>query len=1098
MKKFWKIFGITLGSLLGVIIIAVLVAVYLVFTPARLTPIVRNVAANFITCEHSIGEVELTLFSTFPEVGLQVNGLYIINPMEGAPSDTLLAAPKVVATVNLTKFLRDNDLEVHTLSLDGAEANIFINKDGQTNFAIFPASTDTIQEPDTAAFSLPFDALAVDKFILTAPKIRFVSEQDSIYANIAETVLSAHINNWDDINLQGAIQALSLQIGEEQLADNLQFSMSLPHTGVDLNAMLFTLRHAHVGVNAFILHLNGTASLQDDIAVDMQAAINDWQVVEVLKLVPASYLSLLEGIDIDGGILSLTAQAKGLLNDSTMPIVDATLSLTDAQGAYKEVLPYYLQDIDLQAAAHLDLNDSLASTATIENLYATTGTTSITASGKVSELLADMLCDVKLNLNVHLPDVEYFIQDEGQRTQNTEHRTQDTEHRTQDKEHRTQNTEHRTLDKGRSLQGKMRGTAHAKIRLSDLTAMNLKRGNISGNLQFTGLDVAFDSMFVQSPKAELAFMIPNRSKNTEHRTQNKGQRTKDKGQRTKDKTNWIDATLKMNSLNFQMDDIHANIGESTLALQASDILSSDPVIYANLSLSSSALQAEMDSMAATIQQPALTAYVEYDTKDSTAIPTADVTVAFADLQGHYTDIVAHLAQSDLSAQLSGTRRDKSQPRLKATLHTASVQASMGADMKIDTKQLSLTAQARHNPKGENILLQWNPRLNVDFNEGVVDMASFGERIYIPKIQFDYNNRKANIQESQIILGNSDFALSGEVRNIGRWLRKKGVLEGELNFVSDHTDVNEIMLLVSADSGSEEEVQVQSSSSENSVTADMASVAEPNPFLVPTDVNLTLNTHIKEAVVFDQLARDLGGRLYVQDGILVLEEMGFICNAAKLQLTAMYKTPRRNHIYCGLDYHMIDINVQELVNMIPQIDTMMPMLRSFRGAAEFHLAAETYLNANYDLKTSTTRGACSISGKDLVLLDGETFSQIAKILLFSKKTENKIDSISVEATLFKKEIDIYPFCLSMDNYMAAVGGRHNLDMSFDYHIDLLSPLYIGVDVRGTFDDLQIKPAKVHYAKDFRPIFRREVDTQSAELKQQIKNSLRKNVKTTEED
>ena len=226
---------------------------------------------------------------------------------------------------------------------------------------------------------------------------------------------------------------------------------------------------------------------------------------------------------------------------------------------------------------------------------------------------------------------------------------------------------------------------------------------------------------------------------------------------------------------------------------------------------------------------------------------------------------------------------------------------------------------------------------------------------------------------------------------------------------------------------------------------------------------------------------------------VLAEFGFICYAAKLQLTAIYKTPRRNHIYVGLDYHMMDIDMQELVNMIPQIDTMMPMLRSFRGEGEFHLAAETYVNDKYQLKTSTTRGACSITGKDLVLLDSETFGKISKILLFNRKTENKVDSISAQATLFKKEIDIYPFCITMDKYMAAVGGRHNLDMSFDYHISLLKPLYIGVDVKGTLDDLQIKPAKCKYAQDFRPIIRRDVETQNQTLKKMIDQALKRNVK-----
>ncbi len=1000
MKKFWKIFGITLGSLLGVIILVIVIACYVVFTPARLTPIVRNVAAEFITVEHEIGEVELTFFSTFPQFGLRINGIHVINPIDGAPSDTLLAAPEVLATVDVMEFLQNSNLAVNQLQLLDAQANIYINAEGKTNFDIFPASTDTIAEPDTTAFSLPFNGLVVEDLAFSASKVRFISEQDSINVTLGNTNLVANIKNWDDVNLQGLVQSLSLQIGNETLADNLQFSMNLPHTGVNLDAMLFTLRHANIGVNEFTVNLNGTASLQDDIRIDMMASLQDWQVVDVLKLVPTSYLKMLDGIDINGGSLSLEAQAKGIFNDSSMPIVDATLSLTNAKGAYKEVFPYYLQDIDLQAAAHLDLNDSLASTATIEKLHASTGTTSVTASGKVTELLADMLCDLRLNLNVNLPDVEYFIQDEGQKTK----------------------------DQGRNLQGKLRGTAQAKIRLSELTNMRFNKSTLHANLQLSGLDVAYDSIFAQSPALNVSCQVSGKH----------------------------------------------------------------PMALANLSISSPLLQVTMDSTAAVIQQSNLQAHIEYNLKDSTAIPTAELSLDFADLQGYYTDINAHLLQSGLSAQLTGTRRDKSQPRLKATLTTDGLKANMGTDLKIDTKAFSLTAQARHNPNAENILLQWNPRLNVDFNEGVLEMADFTEKIYIPKIAFDYSNRKANIAQSQIIIGNSDFALTGEVRNIGKWLRNKAVLEGELNFVSEHTDANELMALFSSDSGSEEVESAEVAPQEEEKET------QSNPFLVPTTVDLTLNTNIKEAVIFDQLARNLGGKLYIQDGILVLEEMGFICNAAKLQLTAMYKTPRRNHIYCGLDYHMIDINMQELVNMIPQIDTMIPMLRSFRGQGEFHIAAETFMDANYNLKMSTARGACSISGKDLVLLDSETFGTIAKILMFSKKTENKVDSISVEATLFRNEIDIYPFCVSIDNYMAAVGGRHNLDMSFDYHVNLLSPFYIGVDVKGTFDDLSIKPATCRYAKDFRPLFRNEVDMQSANLKQLIKNSLKQSVRIKEEE
>jgi hypothetical protein len=251
--------------------------------------------------------------------------------------------------------------------------------------------------------------------------------------------------------------------------------------------------------------------------------------------------------------------------------------------------------------------------------------------------------------------------------------------------------------------------------------------------------------------------------------------------------------------------------------------------------------------------------------------------------------------------------------------------------------------------------------------------------------------------------------------------------------------------------------------------------------------------MKEVDIFNQNAKDLKGGIYVRNGVVILDEVGFVCRAAKLQLTGMYRTPRRNDLYLGIDYHMIDIDIDELLSMIPNLEDLVPMLKSFKGAAQFHLAAETYLNSQYQPKMSTLRGAASLTAKDLVVLDGKTFDQIAKLLMFKKKTENKIDSINAEITVYKNQIDVYPLCVQMDNYMVALGGRPRTDMTFDYDINVLSPIYLGVHVGGNMDNLSIKLAKCKFAQDFRPHWYQKADTQSLELRQRIKQSMEKNVR-----
>jgi hypothetical protein len=266
-------------------------------------------------------------------------------------------------------------------------------------------------------------------------------------------------------------------------------------------------------------------------------------------------------------------------------------------------------------------------------------------------------------------------------------------------------------------------------------------------------------------------------------------------------------------------------------------------------------------------------------------------------------------------------------------------------------------------------------------------------------------------------------------------------------------------------------------------------------MVPEGIDMILSVNIEKATLGIDTATNINGNVLVHDGVLVLDGLTFKTPAARMQLTAMYRSPRKNHLFLGLDYHMLDIEISELLTMIPDIDSLMPMLRSFSGKGEFHIAIETYVDSLYNIKKSTLRGASSIKGNDLVLMDGETFSEIAKTLKFSKKTENKVDSLSVEFTIFRNEIDIYPFLLVMDKYKAVIAGRHNFDLSYDYHISVVDsplPLKLGVDVKGNKDDLSYKLAKCRYAEYYRPASRRVIENKQLELSKLIRETLTQKV------
>lgn len=1026
MKRVFKILGITLASIVGVVLIVVAIACYVVFTPKRLTPIVNQVADSLLTCQHELDEVDLTFFRTFPDFGLSIKGLYVINPMEGAQSDTVLAVPELLVGVDLVKAI-DGYIDIKKFHLGDVEANVYINADGKSNIDILDLSKDTAEDTDTLSggWQLRGIEMAKEKFVVDANKLTFVDQKDSMSAAVQdiEVVICC-----DEQHLTLGIDAKDVDFAmkDETLAENIKLHISLP---INLKAgeNHFVVDDGQLAINEFQINLRGGVTFPYCMSTlymnpDLHVETNDWQVSSLLAILPETYRSLVpKEIDADAK-LQLKTDITGVFfpgvneeklqeldgctfdpHKTILPIVDAQVLIKDGKGQYT-ALPYYFDAINADVTTHIDLQQPQTATATINNLYARTGKTSVTITGDAKQILKagegfeldNPQCNLTADLNVSLPDADYWIQNDSVESW---------------------------------IKGTLAGQVNIQTRLNDVTNFNLNKMQVKGDLVISDLDMVYcDSTLARVNQLTLQLTAP--------------------------KSGIRDKAILSADCKIGLENVHAE-------------------------LLSSALNAH-------IEGGKLNAAVEIDTKDTTHLPTLTAGFDLTELNATMDTICAHALNPKGQLTLTSSRRNKSTPRMNVRFSSDAMEASMGKDLSADTKHISIEASSIYNKKGENVLLKWNPRLKFDLQNAHAHVAQLGTPVSVPQIKFAYSNRDFAIDTSRIIIGKSDFSLGGEVKGLGRWMRKEGELTGILRFTSEYTDVNELIEIIGKLSSDTTEVA-------DTVATVEKDTIEREPFMVPERVDLQFATHIKSADVYNEHLTNLGGNVYIKDGTVIVEEMGFICEAAKLQLTAMYRTPRRDHIYVGLDYHMVDIDLQQLIGMIPQLDTLVPMLKAFRGSAQFHIAAETYVNSQYQLKPSTLRGACAVEGKDLVVLDGETFNKISKILLFSPKTENKIDSLICQISLYKDEIKVYPFCLSIDNYMAALGGNHFLDMSFDYHVSLLRPFYIGVDVNGTFDDLNIKPGKCRYAQDFRPIIHKDVETKSMEIRNLVNTSLKKNVK-----
>ena len=143
MKKALKITGITLASLVGLVLVVAGIAAAMITSSGRLTKMVRKYAPQFVNCEMQLGKADLTLFKTFPNVGIAIENVALINPMAGSPSDTLANIDNLIVVVDAKKLLNEKEIILRRCILEDAFVNLYTDSIGNSNLNVFNSNDDT-------------------------------------------------------------------------------------------------------------------------------------------------------------------------------------------------------------------------------------------------------------------------------------------------------------------------------------------------------------------------------------------------------------------------------------------------------------------------------------------------------------------------------------------------------------------------------------------------------------------------------------------------------------------------------------------------------------------------------------------------------------------------------------------------------------------------------------------------------------------------------------------------------------------------------------------------------------------------------------------
>lgn len=1013
IKKIVKIFLITIGVVIAVMLVTVVGAVWYL-TSDRLTPMVVKEVNKLIDGEVTIERVDLTLRKDFPKLRLEVDSLCLVSHSLHncddslhvslpADADSLVSIGHLEGGINLIQALRGK-FEIYNVIVERLKLNIVIADEGHNNFAIL-ASDDTDNDKDNSRKLPP---ISIDRFrLVDAGPLKFTSLPDSLSftANLHDIGLTAGKQPIYDVTLTGGASSHTL---EEYSFNPIELGINGKITWSADRAGLVMMDRINLSFNEFSANIDATVDMTEDTRIDrLNISASDIAFSDIINHLPAEYHDAVKGIESDMKIdvaVSLTAPYFPADTAHLVPSLKASITIPQCHLNWRDI---HFNTLALQASCSIDGREPDLSSATIESLLIHGRAMDINLSGTATGPLNDPFIDASLIAALKL--------------------------------HRLPGT---LLEKlPMEISGRLQADTDLRFHLNDFTHERFHRAYLDGTVTLSDIDIKQrDSTFnFFTPRATLDL----------------GTSRKVKGQNglvdslLTVRLDMDTASIDIPGLNLQASKLTAGLG-STNRSNSSDTTIINP-FGGIISLASFS-----------INQP----------HDSLTVRFRDVST-HASLTRYKGNMKTPQVDFNLTARRFATRMPDfgiviSQPEVIVNAHLIEQQPG-------DTTKLRLTGRQHINERDtimhddlidwntskgfKRLLLRWDINGSLKSNRGFVSMRSFPLRQRASEIEIKFNNDTVDIVKLDYSAGNSLLDIKGQVSNMkrafaGRSGRAK--LKGIFGINAPYIDINELATATfyqsSGNAGPDADYD-----EEFYDTTSYTDTTERRPFIIPRNIDMDISLTADTVMYADMLMNRLTGELRVNNSAVNLHNLKAITAAGSANLSALYWAPNPDDMEFGLGLQLNNFDIGRVLKMIPAIDSLLPAMRGLEGVINAEIAATSSITPQMDIDIPSFKGAIKIQGDSLVLLDADTFKKLSKWLMFKNKKRNMIDHMNVEIVIDNSIVEIFPFIFDIDRYRLGVMGRNNLDLDLDYHVSVLKsplPFKFGINIRGPLDDFKI--------------------------------------------
>lgn len=1082
--KALKIIGFTLLGL--IVLIAVVFGVALSWLkPARLTPLVREQAEKMMDARVDLGRVKLSFFSTFPNLVLDIRDLHVrTNAFDRLPdsvrsrlpqyADSLVGLRHLNASVNIPRLLA-GEIALSDILLTAPYVNLVQATPQVSGIDIFPPSEN--KSGDEGPLSLPDISLSTFGIDSVFP-VRYLSLPDStdISVTLVRTQLDGRENPLYTLSLGGNTSARigtfilpPLGVG---IGGKLRWSPKRP-----LNLLLDDFEVSAADVKALV---SADLDLNDPMTVGtMQLTVPQTPLNSFIRLIPADMRGELDKVDARftvGLTAALTAPYR--IGVDSLPSLTLDVEIPGGTASYDGMR---LDDMALDATARVDGDNPDASVIEIRRLFAKGEGMGFELDARVTNPLSDPVAkgSFKGGLSVARLPKKLLSMIPG------------------------------------TVKGLLKANLTFGLRKSYLTKENFHRISLKGDADLTGLDVNIPAFPVEVFSRHINLDFGTNSSYT-------------RGGVGVTVDSLLTASLKVDTLacslpgmDLQCRDVAVGVGCRNTG-SSIDTTQINP-IGGRIEAGFLQFHATDDSMRVRLRHASvgavLTRYKGEARKPLLALRVKSERAFYADrfnrafLTRPEAAVAVHPSITPAAerrrAVIDSLRRlhpgvptdslvrmwVREHPRRHRVSYADSLRQAGGMDIEVDNSI-------------RRLLRRWQAAGHLRTERAMAFTPYFPLRTRISGLNLTFTTDSVNISETRVRCGHSDFRLDGTISNLSRALTTRSGRQDivvRFDLLSDTININEITAATFAGAAFAESHpsaplsvdSVAGDDTEQAVDAAVASASTDTAavLVVPANLDARITVNAANIIYSDITLRDFRGSVNCYDGALNLSELTASTDVGAIDLNALYTAPTVRDASFAFGMRVKDFNVRQFLDLMPSLDTLMPLLNNVSGIINADLAATTRVDSLMNIDIPSLKAALKISGDSLVLLDNETFRTVGKWLMFKNKNRNIIDSMAVEMIVDNSQLRLFPFIFNMDRYRLGIMGSNDLALNFNYHVAVIKsplPFRFGVNISGNPDHFKVRLGKAKF--NDKNIARTVViaDTTRINLVSEITNAFRRGV------